>query len=141
MNQLLTMLTIALLSSACALAQSPVPPTAPATVQPAVQHGLVDQEPDVTAQVRSILEQVASGSLAADGFTERGRTALAAPANDSVRLLRPCSPVPTPTLLQRHTKGEDRMYVYRIDCKDKPLLVDIDFGKGSRIKRLEVRAQ
>ncbi len=119
--------------SACAQAQPPAV-AAPAAVQ--------DMEPDVTRQVQALLAQAAGTGLAPDALTDNARAAL-----DAARLqqigaaLKACGALPALELLERRTKGEDRMYVYRAPCAGKPLLVDIDFNKGGRVNRLVVRPQ
>ena len=114
--------------SACAQAQPPAPKA------PAIE----DSEPDVSQQVSALLGQAGTGTLAPDQLTDNARTALSA---DALSALRPCGAAPGVELLQRSTKGEVRQYLYRLPCQGKPLLVEIDFGKGARISRLTVRPE
>jgi hypothetical protein len=114
--------------SACAQAQPPLP-KAPA---------IADSEPDVSEQVRAALGQAGMGTLAPDQLTDNARAALSA---GTVSALRPCGAAPAVELLRRSTKGEVRQYLYRLPCHGTPLLVEIDFGKGARISRLNVRPE
>ena len=113
---------------ACAQAQPPVPKA------PVIE----DSEPDVSAQVSLVLGQAGMGTLAPDQLTDNARAALSAP---TLAALRPCGSAPAVELLRRSTKGEDRQYRYRLPCMGKPLLVEIDFGKGARISKLIVRPE
>lgn len=127
---------IGLLLSACAQAQAPTPAAAP------VRAAILDAEPDVTAQVQAILDRVAAGTFETGTLTENARTALpAAGLQAMATALRPCGQAPALALLERSTKGEDRLYLYRAPCGGKPLLVEIGFAKGARINRLQVRPQ
>lgn len=127
---------IALLLSACAQAPGPVPAAAPARA------AIADAEPDVTAQVQAILARMAGGTLAPDALTDNARAAMPAGGLQAMgAALRRCGGPPALELLERSTKGEDRLYLYRAPCAGKPLLVEMGFAKGARINRLQVRPQ
>lgn len=124
---------IALLLNACAQAQGPAAP---------VRAAIADAEPDVTQQVQAILGHVAAGTLGLEVLTDNARTAMpAAGLQAMAAALRPCGNPPALELLERSTKGEDRLYLYRAPCAGKALLVEIGFAKGARINRLQVRPQ
>lgn len=128
-----TALLAALILAGCAQAGKPAAGAAPA---------IEDQEPDVTRQVQSILEQVARGGLAQEALTDNARGVLVpARLHEMGAAVRSCGAIPQLQLLERKTKGEDRMYVYRAPCGGKPVLVEIDFSKGARINRLVVRRE
>lgn len=136
-----TALMLAALLSACAQAQPPAAP-APSPATAPARPALQDMEPDVTRQVQDLLADAAQARLAPDVLTERARSALAPARLQALgNSLKACGTLGPLELLDRQTKGEDRMYVYRAPCAGKPLLVEIDFGKGSRVSRLEVRRQ
>ncbi|SHG46586.1 hypothetical protein [Massilia sp. CF038] len=121
-------LLAALSVTACAQAQAP---------QVAA---IADTEPDVTERVAAVLNQAAQGTLTAEPLTENARAALDAPQMEAMRtLLRDCANMGALELLARTTKGEERQYQYRAPCGGKPLLVEINFGKGARISHLRVR--
>lgn len=131
-TSLMTMLATLLLS-ACAQAQPPV-----ALARPAI----ADMEPDVTRQVQALLAQAAQATLAPETLTDNARAAMLGPRMQDMRAtLQSCGAITALELLERGTKGEDRLYVYRAPCAGKPLIVEIDFGKGARIHRLVVRPQ
>lgn len=113
-----------------------------AQAQPPVRAAIADAEPDVTAQVQSILAAVKGGALAPDTLTENARSSMPPMRMQQMAAaLQPCGATPALELLDRQTKGEDRMYVYRAPCGGKPLIVEIDFNKGARVNRLLVRPQ
>lgn len=116
--------------------------TACAQAQPPARSAIADAEPDVTAQVQSILVAVRGGTLGLDVLSDNARSSLpTARMQAMAAALQPCGATPALELLDRQTKGEDRMYVYRAPCNGKPLIVEIDFNKGSRVNRLAVRPQ
>ena len=124
------LLSAAVLACACASAQQPVAKAIP------------DAEPEVTAQVAALLGSVASNALAPEALTDNLRAALPeARVKDMGAALRRCGNAPALELLQRTTKGEDRQYVYRAPCGGSPLLIAVDFNKGARVNRLEVRPE
>jgi hypothetical protein len=95
-----------------------------------------DVEPEVTAQVREVLEGLADGKPAQERFTERGATYLSAPGLPSA--LHGCPRPLVLELLSRTVNGEDRMYVYRAQCARQAVRIAIDFNKAARINRLEL---
>jgi hypothetical protein len=123
-------LITALLIAGCANAQ-PRPPKA-----------IPDVEPEVTAQVGTILASASTDQLAPELLTDNLKAAL---GPDALRqmgaALRACGPAPALELLERTTKGEDRQYVYRVLCGGKPLLATIHFNKGARVNQLRVRPE
>lgn len=122
-----TALLLSAFISACAGAQVPA---------------IDDSEPDVTGQVAAILARTAQGALAAEPLTDNARAALDAPRMEQLRTaLGACAQPGKLELLERKTKGEERQYLYRAPCGGKPLLVEINFGKGARISHLSVRPQ
>lgn len=119
--------------AACAQAQPPV-----ANARAAI----TDTEPDVTRQVQSILTQAAQGTLAPDMLTANARTALPPARLQAMSdALKKCGAPPALELLDRQTKGEERQYLYRAPCGGQALLVEINFGKGSRVNRLQLVPQ
>lgn len=123
-------LITALLIAGCANAQ-PRPPKA-----------IPDAEPEVTAQVGTILANVSTGKLAQELLTDNLKAAL---STDELRqmgaALRACGAAPPLELLERTTKGEDRQYLYRVPCAGKSLLATIHFNKGARVNQLRVRPE
>ncbi|QYF92096.1 hypothetical protein KY495_15115 [Massilia sp. PAMC28688] len=133
MRHLPTALLASLVLAACAQAQKPVA-LAPASIE--------DREPDVTRQVQSVLEAVAQEQLPRSALTDNALGALPPAQLQAMGVaLRSCGAMPQLQLLSRRTKGEERMYIYRAPCGGRPLLVEINFGKGERISRLVLRAQ
>lgn len=136
MKHLLTAAACIALLGACAQARSPAPD--PAAVPPA----MADAEPEVTRQVQALLDQLASKGSAVVSLTENARLTLSPAVLAAFGAAwRDCGGARELVLLQRQTKGEARMYTYRAPCGGKPLLVEIDFGKGERVSRLELRPQ
>ena len=109
-------------------------------VPPAPQ-AIEDSEPDVTRQVSQIVGRIAQSSLAPDELTNNAQAAWStAPMQAMAAALKPCGVTPALQLLQRTTKGEDRQYVYRVPCDGKNLVLEIDFNKGGKINKLNVRS-
>jgi hypothetical protein len=104
--------------------------------QAAAALAIPDVEPEVTAQVVDVLEGLAEGRPAAERFTERGASYLAAPGLAAA--LKGCSRPIALELLSRNVNGEDRLYVYRARCRPQALRIAIDFNKAARINRLEL---
>jgi hypothetical protein len=101
-----------------------------------------DLEPEVTGQIGAMLAQLATGALPDGPWTDRQRAALSPEALQSLgALLRPCPQAFHLDLLERHTKGEDRQYLYRIGCGPTPLLMAVDFNKAARINKLEIHRE
>ncbi|WP_342116944.1 hypothetical protein [Pseudoduganella sp. OTU4001] len=98
-----------------------------------------DLEPDVTAQVIDMLDDLADGKPAQERFTEKGASYLSVPGLSAA--LQGCSRPFALELLSRNVNGEDRMYVYRAKCKPKALRIAVDFNKAARINRLEIAAE
>lgn len=133
---------MAVMTAVMAAVMTAVMLTACAQAQPPARAAITDAEPDVTAQVQSILAAVTGGALAPEALTDNARSALpSARLQEMASLLAPCGATPALELLDRQTKGEDRMYVYRAPCGGKPLIMEIDFNKGARVNRLVLRPQ
>jgi hypothetical protein len=99
-------------------------------------HAIPDVEPEVTAQVREVLEGLADGKPAQERFTERGATYLSAPGLQAT--LAGCPRPLELALISRNVNGEDRLYVYRAKCQRQAVRIAIDFNKAARINRLEL---
>lgn len=128
--------------TACMLLSAAFLACACASAQPPVAKAIPDAEPEVTAQVAALLGNVANNTLAPEALTDTLRAALPeARLKEMGAALRRCGNAPALELLQRTTKGEDRQYVYRAPCAASALVIAIDFNKGARVNRLEVRAQ
>jgi hypothetical protein len=96
-----------------------------------------DTEPEVTRSVAVFLEQIARNEIARSAMTDRAGEALDVRAVGAQ--LQPCPRPLDLALLDRRTKGEDRLYLYRAACGAKALLVEVDFNKAAKINRLLVR--
>jgi hypothetical protein len=55
-------------------------------------------------------------------------------------LLKTCPQPLALSLLSRKVKGEDRQYLYRIECTPHPLQLAIDYNKAARINLLKASA-
>lgn len=101
-----------------------------------------DVEPDVTGQIGAVLAQLATGTLPDGPWTDRQRAALSPEVLHGLgAMLHPCPRPLQLDLLERHTKGEDRQYLYRVACGATPLLLAIDFNKAARINKLAIRRE
>lgn len=105
------------------------PAAAPAQAVP-------DLEPEVASQVADTLEGVADGRPDRERFTDKGASYLAAPGLSAA--LTNCPRPFALVLLSRSVNGEDRLYVYRAQCRPRALRVAVDFNKAARINRLEL---
>jgi hypothetical protein len=96
-----------------------------------------DSEPQVTAELTEVLSRIATGESPRERFTERG-AAMTLASGTAARQLHTC-PAPALRLLDRRVKGEDRQYLYRVDCGAETWQLEVDFNKAARINRLELR--
>jgi hypothetical protein len=96
-----------------------------------------DTEPQVTAEVTEVLSRIAAGQTPQERFTERG-AAMTLGSGSAARQLRGCL-APSLRLLDRRVDGEDRQYLYRVDCGDQTWQLEVDYNKAARINRLELR--
>ena len=131
----------------CAQATAPLVQTIESTAAPAASSTtragtIEDTEPDVTRQVASFLEQIARNEVMRSAMTERASEAMDARAIATLAAqLQPCPRPLELALMDRRTKGEDRLYLYRAACGVRSLLVEIDFNKAARINRVNVRPE
>jgi hypothetical protein len=96
-----------------------------------------DMEPQVTAEVTEVLSRIAAGDTPQERFTERG-AAMTLASGTAARQLRSC-PAPALRLMDRRVNGEDRQYLYRVDCGEQTWQLEVDYNKAARINRLEMR--
>jgi len=96
-----------------------------------------DAEPQVTAEVTEVLTRIAAGETPQERFTERGAATTLA-SGTAARQLHSC-PAPSLRLMDRQVKGEDRLYLYRVDCGMESWYLEIDYNKAARINRLALR--
>ncbi len=131
------------LLGACAHTQLPAVAAMPAAIESAPKAAAIaDAEPDVTKQVSAFLGSAGQGMFGTEKLTDNARTAMTVDQmRETSRMLAPCGTAPALELLARTTKGEDRQYQYRAPCGGNALLVDIDFNKGAKINKLEVRPE
>lgn len=124
------LLIAAALLSGCAQARAPA------------RKAIADTEPDVTAQVGTLLAQLRQNGLPREQLTGKAQAALNASALQQMQAaLQPCATPPALQLLSRTTKGEDRNYLYRALCSSTPLLVEINFNKAAKVDRLVVQPE
>src|SRR6202008_2223202 len=93
-----------------------------------------DSEPQVTAELTEVLSRIAAGETPQERFTERG-AAMTLASGTAARQLRSC-PAPSLRLLDRRVKGEDRQYLYRVECSGETWQLEVDYNKAARINRL-----
>ncbi|MGO4377901.1 hypothetical protein AB4Z19_06505 [Pseudoduganella sp. RAF19] len=103
----------------------------------AQQDASQDTEPQVTSEVTDIVARIAGGAAPQDRFTERG-AAMTLASGTAARQLKGCD-APSLRLLDRRVKGEDRQYLYRLNCGNAVWLLEVDYNKASRINRMELR--
>ncbi|MDC8756979.1 hypothetical protein [Janthinobacterium fluminis] len=95
-----------------------------------------DIEPETTEQLRAVLLHIAAGKATMEGYTERA--AAAAQGQEMGARLRAYGALQALQLLERKVDGENRVYRYRAVYAQGPVLVDVTFGKGARIDRLQL---
>ncbi|HWF06464.1 MAG TPA: serine hydrolase domain-containing protein [Candidatus Angelobacter sp.] len=111
---------------------------APALV-PAEKKAIPDAEPEVTAEIKKIIDGLANRQLDATLFTpERAAT-----MNDQLKAdfpedIRRLGAILSVELLERKNESENRIYRYRISYRNMPLFVQCIFNKDGKIAKFAV---
>jgi CubicO group peptidase (beta-lactamase class C family) len=96
-----------------------------------------DKEPAVTAQVKGIFEQAQSGGMDATLFTPKLAGLIAKSLSGPVGAhLREDGPISAVILTGRETRGDQRIYHYRIVCKNNTLAVTCVYNSEGKIAAL-----
>jgi CubicO group peptidase (beta-lactamase class C family) len=113
----------------------------PALAQPPAKP-ITDSEPDVTKQVRTLLLQLADGSIKPAPFSERLAAELfPALAQQFGTELRELGRLADLALLSRKVDGEHRLYRYRASFPKGNELLDLTFDKAGRIDKIDLIAE
>jgi D-alanyl-D-alanine carboxypeptidase len=97
----------------------------PALAPPALKP-IEDKEPEVTAKVRDLLQQIADGRAGPERFTPELRAELfPAKIKEGAEFLKGLGPFQSAALLERKNEGDRRSYRYRITFKDAALLFSL----------------
>jgi len=84
-----------------------------------------------------VVTRIAAGGAPQERFTQRG-AAMTLASGTAARQLRGCS-APALRLADRQAKGEERQYLYRLDCGAEVWQLEVDYDRTARISRLELR--
>jgi CubicO group peptidase (beta-lactamase class C family) len=101
-----------------------------------------DKEPQVTAQIKRIIEQLAEGKMEKDRFTAELAAAISTQLKEGMQDgLHGFGQLQSIVLVERKDMGENRFYRYRLIYKDSALLTSCTFNKEGKITGLSVQPE
>lgn len=114
-----------------------LPAVAPPTYKP-----IEDKEPQITAEVKSVYEQLAKGQLDKDRFTSDLATRLSALLKRGLtETLNAWGPLQAIALVERKNDGENRLYRYRFTFKDTTRIALWTFTKENKIAGMSIQSE
>jgi CubicO group peptidase (beta-lactamase class C family) len=114
-----------------------VPAVMPPTYRP-----IEDKEPKITAQIKTVLEQLAAGKPDRDQFTPDLAALLSARLRQGLadRLVS-LGPLQSTVLVERKNEGDNRLYRYRATYREATRLVLCTFDKDARITGFSLQSE
>lgn len=109
------------------------------TLAPPVRKPVEDKEPQVTAMVRDLLQQVADGRADPERFTPELRAELFPDRiKEGQEFFKEVGPLQSIALLERKEEGDRRSYLYRARFKDTTVLLSLLLTREEKIAGLNI---
>lgn len=113
-----------------------------AELMPQPLKAIEDKEPQVTAQVKNLIEKLATGTIDQNLFSAKAKALFfpdaAKELSDGLKALGAPERI---ELLERDDDGDTRIYRYRFTFKEAALIFTIGFDKEGKIAGLRVREE
>ena len=111
-------------------------PTATATTDIA---GIPDNEPNVTEDIRLLVQNIIDNRVSPDAFTAKAQAAVLPMALQQMRsAMQGLGSLKQLQLLARAVDGEDRHYRYRLKFEGGVMLLAMSYNKGGKVDRLSI---
>lgn len=111
-------------------------PTATATTDIA---GIPDNEPNVTEDIRLLVQNIIDNRVSPDAFTAKAQAAVLPMALQQMRTaMQKLGSLKQLQLLARAVDGEDRHYRYRLKFEGGVMLLAMSYNKGGKLDRLSI---
>lgn len=102
-------------------------------------NGIPDNEPNVTEDLRLLVQNIIDNRVLPDAFTTKAQAAVLPMALQQMRAaMQRLRSLKQLQLLTRAVDGEDRHYRYRLKFEGGVMLLAMSYNKGGKIDRLSI---
>jgi CubicO group peptidase (beta-lactamase class C family) len=102
---------------------------------------ITDNEPEVTALAKEIVQRATAGTLEAGRFTPEAWAAISPSAAQVAEFLKTVGPLSGIELLEKTEREGNRVYRYRLKYKDTSLFLGMSLNKEGKITRLNLQPE
>ena len=101
--------------------------------------GIPDNEPNVTEDIRLLVQNIIDNRVSPDAFTAKAQAAVLPMALQQMRTaIQRLGSLKQLQLLARAVDGEDRHYRYRLKFEGGVMLLAMSYNKGGKVDRLSI---
>lgn len=101
--------------------------------------GIPDNEPNVTEDIRLLVQNIIDNRISPDAFTAKAQAAVLPTALQQMRTaMQRLGSLKQLQLLARAVDGEDRHYRYRLKFDGGVMVLAMSYNKGGKIDRLAI---
>jgi hypothetical protein len=111
----------------------------PSALPTADLNGIPDNEPNVTEDLRLLVQNIIDNRVSPDAFTAKAQAAVFPTALQQMRAaMQSLGSLKQMQLLARAVDGEDRHYRYRLKFEGGVMLLAMSYNKGGKVDRLSI---